>query len=134
MDDALIQLVWDRARQRCEYCQLSQAHSTLPFEIDHVIARKHGGRTIPSNLALSCFYCNSYKGPNIAGLDPNTRALARLFHPRRHKWTRHFRWDGPVLVGRTAIGRTTIVVLDINDAEAVAARSSLIEAGLFPPS
>lgn len=134
MDDALIQLVWNRAGQRCEYCHLAQVHSTLQFEIDHIIARKHGGQAIPSNLALLCFYCNSYKGPNIAGLDSGTGAITKLFHPRRHKWTRHSRWDGPVLAGRTAIGRTTIVVLEINDPQAIAARSALIEAGLFPSS
>src|SRR5262245_47965879 len=81
MDDALIQLVWNRAGQRCEYCHLAQVHSTLQFEIDHIIARKHGGQAIPSNLALLCFYCNSYKGPNIAGLDSGTGAITKLFHP-----------------------------------------------------
>jgi hypothetical protein len=133
MDAAPTRLVWDRAGDRCEYCQLAQADSTLPFEVDHVIARKHGGPTAAGNLALSCFYCNSHKGPNIAGRDPRTRTITRLYHPRRHKWDRHFGWDGPVLVGRTAIGRTTVAVLNINEPEAVAARAALIEAGLFPP-
>ena len=44
-----------------------------------------------------------------------------LFNPRRQKWDRHFRWDGPLLVGRTAIGRTTIRVLQINCEEALTA-------------
>ncbi|HEY1377135.1 MAG TPA: HNH endonuclease signature motif containing protein, partial [Gemmataceae bacterium] len=76
------------------------------FEVDHVIARQHGGRTVLSNLALSCLHCNSHKGPNIAGLDPlasGTRPV-RLFHPRRHKWDRHFRWDGPFPAGRRSDG------------------------------
>ena len=105
MDAALVRLVHERARECCEYCRLPQAYSVLTFEVDHVIARKHGGRTVPGNLALSCFYCNSPKGRNIAGLDPRTGRLTRLFHPRRHRWARHFRWDGPVLVGRTPVGR-----------------------------
>jgi HNH endonuclease len=133
MDEELTQLVWQRARHCCEYCQLRQDYSQLTFEIDHVIARKHGGSNTVGNLALTCFYCNSYKGPNIAGIDPRTRRIVRLFHPRRHKWSRHFRWDGPTLVGRTPIGRATIAVLNINDTEAVATRAALIEAGLFPP-
>ena len=132
MEDALTQLVWDRAENRCEYCQLPQAFSVLMFEIDHVIARKHGGRTIPGNLALSCFYCNSYKGSNIAGLDPRTGKLTPLFHPRRHAWSRHFRWEGPVLVGRSQIGRATIAVLNMNEPDGVAMRLALIEARLFP--
>ena len=32
-----------------------------------LIAEKHGGLTVPDNLALSCERCNSHKGPNIAG-------------------------------------------------------------------
>jgi hypothetical protein len=131
MDDELIQLVWDRAQSTCEYCHLSQEHSHLIFELDHVIATCHGGPTRASNLALSCYYCNRYKGPNLAGIDPVSRKLSPLFHPRRHKWTRHFRYDGPVLVGLTRIGRATIAVLRINDPDAVAHREALIEAGAW---
>lgn len=133
MDEALASLVWSRASSRCEYCQLHQDDSWLTFEIDHIIARKHRGETYAGNLALSCFYCNSFKGANIAGRDTNNGKITPLFNPRRHKWSSHFRWNGPVLVGRTAIGRTTVAVLNINDAEAIATRAALIAAGLFPP-
>ena len=134
MDEALTRLVWERAGDCCEYCRLPQAYSVLQFEVDHVIARKHDGGTIPGNLALSCFYCNSATGSNIAGLDPRTGRLTGLFHPRRHHWPRHFRWDGPALVGRTPVGRTTVIVLNMNEPGAVATRQALIEAGLFPPA
>src|SRR4051812_16033251 len=100
MDEALRKLVWHRANNACEYCHLPQELSILTFEIDHIIAQQHDGKTIASNLALSCFYDNKYKGSNIAGFDPIKGKLTRLFHPRRHKWQRHFRWDGPVLIGR----------------------------------
>ena len=133
MDAALEQQVWQRAQARCEYCQLSQAHSCIPFEIDHVIARKHRGKTIGSNLALACYYCNSYKGPNLSGIDPESNRIIRLFHPRRHKWDAHFRWEGPVLVGRTPIGRATIEVLQINHPDAIAARQALMEEAVLPP-
>jgi HNH endonuclease len=79
MDDELIRLVWKRARSTCEYCGLTQECSLIPFEIDHIIAQKHGGETIASNLALSCFYDNSFKGPNIAGIDPRTKEICALF-------------------------------------------------------
>lgn len=62
MDQALSALVWQRAASVCEYCRLSQSCSSIPFEIDNIIARKHGGLTEEANLALSCFYCNSHKG------------------------------------------------------------------------
>src|ERR1700722_13107575 len=134
MDERLTNLVWGRASNRCEYCQLHQDHSRLTFEVDHIIAKKHGGETVSLNLALSCYYCNAYKGANIAGRDPKSKRIVPLFNPRRHKWTRHFRWNGPVLMGRRAIGRTTISVLKINESEAVAIRALLAEAGHFPPS
>ena len=122
-----------RAGDRYEYCRLPQAFSRVPFERDHVIARKHGGKTVLSNCAWSCFYCNSFKGADLSGLDPRTRRLTRLFHPRRHKWGQHFRWNGPVLVGRTAVGRTSIAVLRINLPARVDHRASLIAEGVFSP-
>ena len=120
-----------RAAGRCEYCRLPQKASSILFEIDHIISRKHHGRTVATNLAYTCWYCNSFKGSDIAGLDPLTRKLTRLFNPRRHKWNHHFRYDGPVLIGRTAIGRTTIRVLQINCEAAVTLRGSLMAEGLF---
>lgn len=134
MEAVLIQLVWQRASHRCEYCQLPQSASVLTFQIDHIIALKHNGQTVESNLALTCCYCNSFKGPNIAGLDPDTGKLAALFHPRRDRWHRHFRWSGAILTGRTSVGRVTVTVLEINFPDRVEHRQSLIEEGVFPPA
>ena len=103
-----------------------------PYQIDHIVAEKHGGRTVLANLALACYHCNLNKGPNIAGKDPATRRTTRLFHPRRDRWDEHFRWQAAKLVGRTAVGRTTIQVLDINHPAYVLVRQALIDAGLFP--
>src|SRR3954469_21415675 len=108
MDRTLEELVWERAGNCCEYCRPPQTIEELPAEIDHVVAEVHGGRTVASNLALSCLWCNRHKGPNLSGIDPKTGLHTRLFHPRRHSWSYHFRWDGAKLRGRTAIGRTTI--------------------------
>jgi hypothetical protein len=54
-----------------------------------------------------------------------------IFHPRRHKWSHHFRYHGGELIGRTAIGRTTVEVLQINRPNLVASRELLMEDGLF---
>jgi hypothetical protein len=89
---------------------------------------------VAGNLVLACFPCNNHKGPDIAGLDPLTRVLTPLFNPRRHKWERHFLWNGPELVGKSAIGRVTIVVLDINCPERMLLRHALIDEGVFPPT
>ena len=133
MDEALVQLVWQRANRCCEYCQMPQDYDDIPFEIDHIIARKHGGPTVASNLCLSCLYCNAFKGSDIAGRAPKTRKLTTLFNPRRHKWARHFRWQGAVLIGRTPVGRVTVTVLRINDHFRVELREGLIAEGVFPP-
>ena len=134
MDAELIRLVWQRAGSCCEYCRLPQEYDDRPFEIDHIISRKHKGPTVPRNLALSCFRCNSFKGSDISGLDTVTHKLTPLFNPRRHKWSRHFRWEGAYLVGRTAIGPVTVALLKINDPFRVELRQELIEEGVFPPA
>ena len=131
MDAALTRLVRQRAGGRCEYCRLPQAGSRAPFEIDHIIARKHRGRTVASNLAVACIYCNSYKGSNISGRDTATGKLTPLYHPRRHKWSYHFRYEGGTLIGRTAIGRTTTDVLQINLPTLVALREALRAGEVF---
>jgi hypothetical protein len=133
MDPSLAREVRGRARNFCEYCRVPQScYPTVPFPIDHIIARQHGGSTSIDNLDLSCLHDNTHKGPNIAGLDPQTLRITRLFNPRKDRWERHFAWDGPFLVGRTAVGRTTIVVLAMNHPDAVAVRRSLIAEGRFP--
>ena len=132
MDRVLEQEVRRRAGDRSEYCLFPQAASTLRHVVDHVIARQHGGRTALENLALCCGRCNLYKGPNVAGLDPETGQLTRLFNPRTDLWQEHFRWDGPRLNGVSAAGRTTVVVLALNKPARVRARQALIRTGGLP--
>jgi HNH endonuclease len=134
MDRELEELIWDRAKSRCEYCQLAHDLDGFTHEIDHVIAQKHHGETVEVNLSLACFPCNNHKGPNVAGVDPMTKKVTKLFNPRRQKWHRHFRWDGPRLAGLTPVGRTTIDVLKINHPDRVLLRQSLIKEGVFPPA
>jgi len=93
--------------------------TVLPHEIDHIRARKHRGSFNLGNLAWACAHCNASKGSNVAGYDPESGKLVRLFNPRRDHWNRHFVWNGPVLVGATSVGRATIEVLSINAVERV---------------
>jgi hypothetical protein len=132
MDKVLEEQVRTRAGDACEYCRLPQAASRIRFPVDHVTARQHGGATEPGNLALCCGRCNRYKGPNVAGIDPLTGRLTRLFNPRRDRWNRHFEWRDALLVGRTAVGRTTIAVLNVNHPLNVAVREQLLREGTFP--
>ena len=134
MDAALRSAVRRRARWRCDYCQLPEAHApATPFQIEHIVARQHRGLTVLANLALAC-HGGKYKGTNLTGFDPKTNRLTPLFHPRRHKWQFHFRWDGPFLIGRTPIGRATVAVLGMNLRHRIALRTQLIAIRRFPPT
>ena len=124
-------LIRDRAGGRCEYCQMRDEFDVQPFQLDHIRAKQHAGLTTAVNLAWACLPCNSYKGPNVAGYDPHSNTLHALFNPREDAWSEHFAWDGPVLVGLTAIGRTTIEVLRVNLPERVEHRRLVMAAGCF---
>jgi len=110
----------------------SRLRLSFALHVDRIIARRHGGQTVLENLALACLHCNRHKGPNIAGTDPRTGKLIRLFHPRTDQWSVHFEWIGAVLAGRTEIGRATIQVLAINAPDFLAVREALIQEETFP--
>ena len=127
MNASLDRIVRQRAQGRCEYGRLPERLHPAPFQIDHVVARQHSGRTEAGNLALACIHCNRYKGPNIAGVDPLTGQIVPLFHPRRDEWTAHFAWSGSRLTGLTPAGRATIQVLNLNAASMLDLREALKE-------
>jgi hypothetical protein len=115
MDARLRQQVRQRAQNCCEYCGLRQEQEPLPFHIEHITSRQHGGKDTAENLALACHHCNLHKGTNLSGLDPQTRALTRLFHPRLDNWHEHFAHRGSKITGMSAIGRTTVSLLRMNE-------------------
>jgi len=117
MDAATRELVRRRADDRCEYCKAVQSDEPFfRFQIEHVVAKQHGGDDSIENLALACPHCNLHKGPNVAGIDPKSNDLTPLFHPRRQRWDDHFVVDAVefAIVGRTAVGRVTVHVLNMN--------------------
>ncbi len=125
MNEATRTRVRERAGSRCEYCRLHQDDSPLAvLHIEHIIPRKHGGSDDPENLALACIDCNLHKGSNLTGIDPQTNEVVELYHPRRQRWHDHFEWDGIYVRGKTAVGRTTVRVMNINGEDQFALRSS----------
>jgi hypothetical protein len=130
MNEDLRQHVARRAGWRCEYCHLAVPFDDLPFCLEHIVARKHHGATSLENLAFACFWCNVYKGDNLAGIDPETGAMVRLFHPRHDAWSEHFGWEGAIAMGRTDIGRATIDVLNVNARLRVELRGLLLTEGI----
>jgi len=127
----LAEQVWHRAGGQCEYCGIPFPYYRPPFQIDHIVARQHGGSNDSGNRALSCLHCNRHKGPNIAGRDPATGEIQRLFHPRKDSWREHFQLKGEIIVGLTAIGRVTVQVLAMNEPEFLAAREALLKEGVY---
>ena len=128
---ALAAAVRERANGRCEYCRSPVDYAVLPFEIEHVIPLKHGGATTAANLAFACFYCNRYKGPNIAGITTPGGEVTRLFHPRIDIWEEHFVWREALLEPLSDIAAATIGVLRMNQSNAVAVWQFLIREGLW---
>jgi len=60
-----------------------------------------------------------------------TREELRLFNPRQDRWEEHFAFEGPKVVGRTATGRATVWLLEVNSEERLRWRSALRRYGLF---
>jgi hypothetical protein len=129
---ALRRDVIERAENRCEYCRFPQSASLLAFEVEHIVAEKHGGATALDNLALACPYCNRYKGTDLGSLDPTTGILTPFFHPRTQNWHDHFELDGSLIVPRTPTGRVTVAILQLNHPDRVLERHSLLRSGRYP--
>ncbi len=135
MDSVTRQLVRGRASDRCEYCRFQQEHDLFyRFHVEHIVAKVHGGTDDPGNLALACHRCNEKKGTNLSGRDTQSGNIVRLFDPRRQRWSRHFRLEGPRIIGRTQTGRATVAVLDMNASDRVELRAELLAEGVFPLS
>lgn len=131
----LRQVVGDRAKGCCEYCQSQLLFSPQSFSVEHIKPRSMGGMTHADNLALSCAGCNGHKYNKIQALDPVTGESVSLFHPRRQKWTDHFGWNESYtqVIGLTPIGRATIEVLHLNRPALQNLRELLFAAGKHPP-
>ena len=130
MNAATRRRILDRAGNRCEYCRLPQDSApVIRFQIEHVLPRQHGGGDSIKNLALACPRCNRYKGPNLTGIDPRTKRIVALFNPRTQVWATHFELHGVLIVGRTAIGRATVRVLQMNVEDRLKLRAALRDAG-----
>jgi hypothetical protein len=134
MEQSLRDFVRERAQDRCEYF-LQPAHFPVRLlaehQIEHIVARQHRGKSESANRALACIRCNLFKGPNLSGVDPISGETTRLFHPREDTWLEHFRWEGPFIIGASAIGRTTVVTLNMNEEARINRREQLMKVGRF---
>jgi hypothetical protein len=123
-----------RARDRCEYCGLSQVGQEAAFHIDHIVPRAADGPTVSENLALACVSCSLRKGARRTAPDPETGREEPLFHPRQQRWSDHFRWDGERVVPLTPTGRATAGALALNRPVILAIRQEQAARGRHPPA
>jgi hypothetical protein len=103
--------------------------------IDHILPQAEGGETTFENLCFACRRCSEFKGSAVHAQDPLTGETVPLFHPRQQSWADHFQWDesGTLLIGSTAVGRATIVALNMNNSVIVYARRRWVSVGWHPP-
>lgn len=121
-----------RAHYKCEYCRRPEMDSFIRYQADHIISRKHGGKTILENLAHACPICNNAKGSDLSTILQLGGDIIRLFNPRIDDWFEHFTVDNGQINPKTEIGAATIKLLKLNDLNRILERLDLIEAGLFP--
>lgn len=123
--DSVRRFVAARAGNRCEYCLLHERDSYTPHQVDHILSRKHGGSSDPANLAWACIRCNAWKGSDVSSVDLETGELLELFHPRRHRWSDHFKLLGHMIVPLTPVGVVTARLLPLNSDQRIAERRAL---------
>ncbi len=130
--ETLRSFVVERARERCEYCQLSQVGQEAQFHIDHIEPVSAGGATDAENLALACVSCSLRKGARRFVRVPNMDRTVAVFNPRRQHWAEHFRWEGAWLKGATDTGHALVEALHMNRPVIVAIRQEEIYRGRHP--
>lgn len=127
--------VTERARNFCEYCRSPGRFATQPLSVEHVHPRLKGGDSRMDNLALACQGCNGHKHTKTTAADPFTERRVPLYHPRQQRWSDHFAWsdDFTRVVGLTATGRATAILLQLNRETLINLRAVLLTLGQHPP-
>lgn len=125
------QQISERANLRCEYCQLPAEFSFQTFQIDHIVAIKHGGSDELINLAWACADCNNAKGSDQGSYDTETGNFVLFFNPRTQTWEEHFEIEKGFISGKTATGRVTVQLLQMNRVDQIETRRLLIENSLW---
>jgi len=120
-----------RADWLCEYCLIQEDDTYFGCEVDHIISEKHGGLTVPENLAYACAFCNRSKGSDIGSITSAGR-FCRFFNPRIELWASHFRLEGLLIVPSTDVGEVTVRLLQLNHEERLLERQTLQQISRYP--
>src|ERR1041384_7104756 len=132
IDPVLESLVRQRAANQCEYCHFPEEFAEVPFQIEHILSRQHGGKTTATNLALACAFCNHTKDQTFRESIQQQVGLLSCSIQESNAGIVIFNGAGAILVGKTSVGRSTIHTLAINRQNAVVLRRFMIQEGTFP--
>ncbi len=73
--------IYVRDGNTCQFC--GRHHPRSELNLDHVIPRSQGGKTVWENVVTSCIPCNRKKG----GVAPHEVGMKLLRPPARPRWT-----------------------------------------------
>jgi HNH endonuclease len=124
--------VAERANFRCEYCKIHQDDMFISFEIDHIVAQKHGGGNEIENLAYACPHCNQHKGTDMVTFVDDYDDVIRIYNPRIDDWKKHFESTMGEIYSETKMGKATIKLLKMNDVDLIILRGLLSELDRYP--
>jgi hypothetical protein len=135
LPNAVRQRIFVEAHFRCGYCHAQQDVIGMQLHIEHIIPISVGGSSELENLWLACSECNNHKGSQTHREDPVSGEHVAIFNPRVQDWREHFCWsdDGVEIIGLTAVGRVTVLALDLNQPNMVRARRRWVMVGWHPP-
>lgn len=128
--------VEERAKKLCEYCQSPLEFSSDPFSVEHIFPISKGGTNDLENLALSCQGCNGCKSTKTEAFDVISQTTVGFYNPRKDFRSEHFVWneDFTEIIGKTAKGRVTVMVLKLNRQRLMNLRRILVLGGEHPPN
>ena len=125
----------NRFGECCAYCRTAEFLTAMTFEFEHIIPLAVAGETVFENLCFACPSCNRYKGNRQTAIDPESGETVALFHPQEQVRGQHFSWSemGTEMRGLTAVGRATIVGLQMNRSALMRARAMWVKLDEHPP-
>ena len=122
-------------KHRCAYCLSADFLTGQRLTIDHIRPIAAGGTDALTNLCLACRSCNEFKGARFEAIDVVSAETIPLFNPRTQTWSDHFAWseDGASSEAKSATGRVTVKLLNMNNDLIVKVRKRWVLAGWHPP-
>jgi hypothetical protein len=111
---------------------VQEADMFYAFQIEHIVAIKHGGGSELDNLAYACPHCNQHKGSDLVTFLIDYDDLVAIYNPRKMDWSVHFEVDFGSIQAKTRIAEATIKLLYLNDPDLIILRQLLAEIGHYP--